>query len=990
MRTLPQYMALNTIVSAVVAFLLLRLYKFISLRRLLQAGLLIFATGTILNWETLPVHIRVSPKVFYIWVGVYGTIISVQAWALVSVQLSSRQAKRTLGLVGSGAILGGIAGGLLSRFLVDQFGLPSLFPCAVFLMILAFLLTRAVSGALTETTPPLIKPLDKKKLSTRYLLFLVIIVAIGTIVSTFLDFQFKAYTQREYGNVTELGSFLGTFYAVLGVASFVFQIFITPFMIKRLGLAAGLAAMPLLLFLGNSILYLRKSFYTVATLRGSEELLRHSLDRSSFEVLQLAMPAYQRMRLKSLVDTIGIRISELIGCLILFAMFTSRETDLTYLTIFNLILTFVWFVFALLLGLYEYPKRLQDQLQREELDLDAVRENLFSGNFRQTLPTLLRNAPKDTILRILELVESSDKTWLADDLTSISNSDPEVRLKTLQLLFLQKQDMTRIVKPLISDSDPHVRAEAIHYVITRSRRPDQFLQTFNKDESLAVRAAVSAAGLKTGSKEAQDEIENIIVMAETAKDEFVLQEIAHVLQFIEPSDFSIQIYKRLLSTTSIEVRKATLRSIGFTQPQSLIPILLKLTRVPELKTEVRATLARFEQKLVPFLEEIILNDGESTPRRKLALKIAADVGGIAILDSVLKIAQDRDISLRFSAIKTLNYFRKAELLLPDHPALPTLLEREISVLASEKKRASLFASDPDRVIYRFLTQRTTWTTQRIFRILALIFPNDDMYHASLALQSNDESKRDAGLELIEHTLTPELGKRLLPLLEDISGPAESIDAETSRVEAVQSILDDKDPLLIAGVVADMNDDEWNFWSGEINNIQAAEPNNLLKETILRRSTKMKDNQDKTLTLIEKMEYLSKIDIFSHLSSAELLLISEVATEAEFEIGTILYQEEEPAKEIVCLIRGRIELLRQKETAGWIEAGECLGTLEVLTGKNRVSSAVVRETAFCLRLSGETFWEILEDYTPVCRGVIEVLAEKIEDLIKEQTDLKPVS
>ena len=699
MRTLPQYMALNTVVSAVVAFLLLRLYKFISLRRLLQAGLLVFATGTILNWETLPVHIRVSPKVFYLWVGVYGTIISVQAWALVSVQLSSRQAKRTLGLVGSGAILGGIAGGLLSRFLVDQFGLHSLFPCAVFLMILAFLLTPAVSGALTETTPPLTEPLDKKKLSTRYLLFLIIIVAIGTIVSTFLDFQFKAYTQREYGNVTELGSFLGTFYAILGVAAFVFQIFITPFMIKRLGLAAGLAAMPLLLFLGSSTLYLRKSFYTVVTLRGSEELLRHSLDRSSFEVLQLAMPAYQRMKLKSLVDTIGIRISELIGCVILFALYTSKELDLTYLTIFNMILTFLWFVFALLLGLYEYPKQLQDQLRREELDLDAVREHLFSGNFRQTLPTLLRNAPKDTILRILELVEASDKTWLADDLTSISNSDPEVRLKTLQLLFLQKQDMTRKVKPLISDPDPHVRAEAIHYVITRSRWPDQFLQTFNKDESLAVRVAVSAAGLKTGSKEAQDEIENIMGAAETEKDEFALQEIAHVLQFTEPSEFSTQIYKRLLSTTSIEVRKATLRSIGFTQPQSLIPILLKLTRVPELKTDVRATLARFEQKLVPFLEEIILNYGESTPRRKLALKIAADVGGIAILDSVLKIAQDRDISLRFSAIKTLNYFRKAELLMSDHPALPALLEREISMLASEKKRAFHFASEPDRLIY---------------------------------------------------------------------------------------------------------------------------------------------------------------------------------------------------------------------------------------------------------------------------------------------------
>ena len=109
---LPQYMALNTLASALVAFLLLRLYNILSLRKLLQIGLIVFATGTILLWQGFPFHIAIQPKIFYIWVGIYGTIIPVQAWALVSTQLSSRQVKRTLGWVASGAILGGIAGGV--------------------------------------------------------------------------------------------------------------------------------------------------------------------------------------------------------------------------------------------------------------------------------------------------------------------------------------------------------------------------------------------------------------------------------------------------------------------------------------------------------------------------------------------------------------------------------------------------------------------------------------------------------------------------------------------------------------------------------------------------------------------------------------------------------------------------------------------------------------------------------------------------------------
>ena len=313
-----------------------------------------------------------------------------------------------------------------------------------------------------------------------------------------------------------------------------------------------------------------------------------------------------------------------------------------------------------------------------------------------------------------------------------------------------------------------------------------------------------------------------------------------------------------------------------------------------------------------------------------------------------------------------------------------MLEREIHTLESEQKLAALFASQPKRLIDTLLSQRILWTTQRIFRILGLIFPADDMYHVYLAWSSTDQRKRDAGLELLEHTLPADLSNRLLPLFET-SQPL--VDSEKSRADVFQILLDDKDPLLIAAATLDMDEKEWNRWSDQICKLQTEEPHTLLKETIQRRSTQMNANENKEMTIIEKMEHLSKIDLFSNLSSPELLLISEVATEAEFEVGTILYKEGDPAAEIISLVRGRVELVRNDEPAGWIEAGESVGTLEILTSKNRVSSAIVRDTALCLRITGETFWEILEDYTPVCHGVISVLAEKIETLIKDPNQPK---
>ena len=977
-RLLPRYMAWNTVVSTGVAFSLLAIYKFVSLRRLLQAALLLFLVSVLIVWEGLPGHIHVKPTTFYVWIGVYGTIITVQAWSLVSTQLSARQGKRTLGFIGSGAILGGIAGGLLARTLVEEWGLQSLFPCAAILIGIAFFACPAASGSLTETTPPAAPaPADKTKRRIKYALLLLLIVCASTIVSTFLDFQFKAYTQREYQSEKALGYFIGSFYAVLGGASFIFQLFITPFLLRRLGLAGGMAAMPLLLFLGSSAVYWRKTFAAVVTLRGSEELLRVSLDRSSFEALLMAIPAHQKIRLKSLVETIGIRASEFLGCVILIWLFTSGNLPLTTLTIFNMGLTFLWFVCALWLGLREYPKLLREELRREEVDLDAVREHLLSSEFYRMLPALLRNAKKESILSILDLLEASGKNWIGRYLVSIDNPDPEVRLKTLRLLFFQKADMRNRVKRLMTDPDPRVRVEAIHYVCLRSRSPKQLVKRFQKDEELAVRVAACTPGLKAGSK--TEELESLLKMAEEQRDEFALQELAHVIQFVVPNDFTVRIYKRLLSNPSVEVRKAGVRSIGYTRPQILIPILLKLTRVPALKKDVRTTLTKYGKMLIPYLEEIILNPGESIPRRKLALKIAADVGGVAILDSVLKIARDPSISLRFSALKTLNYFRKNGILKSDHPAFLPIIYREISILELELKRPILFGPKPDGLLATLFKQRISWGYDRVFRGLGLALPPDTVYHSYLGWSRGDSRERDAALEILEQTLPPELRDRLLPLLETAEEEVANENHGKDRTKAFPSVLEERDSLLISAAILELDEKELKQWMPAIEKVQAEQRSHLIEETLQRRVEVMENKENQPLTTIQKMEKLAKIDLFSRLSPSELLLLSEAATEVKFQADDVIYNEGDPAQEIYNLIDGRIEMLRGEESISTAEPGQSFGTLEVLSNKDRMFTAVAMEKSQCLRIHGETFWEILEDYTPVCHGVIEVLVRRIEEL-----------
>ena len=59
---------------------------------------------------------------FYIWVNCYGVIAPVQAWTFANRVFDTRQARRLFGLVGAGASVGAIVGGLMARELVGRVG----------------------------------------------------------------------------------------------------------------------------------------------------------------------------------------------------------------------------------------------------------------------------------------------------------------------------------------------------------------------------------------------------------------------------------------------------------------------------------------------------------------------------------------------------------------------------------------------------------------------------------------------------------------------------------------------------------------------------------------------------------------------------------------------------------------------------------------------------------------------------------------------------
>lgn len=988
---LPYFMAFNTLVSALAAMLFLRLYKRFSVSGLVRATLFLFGLGCVMMWFLW--SYRFLPGLLFLWVGIIGTIAPVQAWMVVSQRLIKRQARRLMGLVGAGAILGSMIGGFAARTLVTRIGVFALLPISGVLFGLACLVAGRLSSV-ENPRPEIAAPASREDsmVRPRFVILLLAVVAISTVVSSLIDFQFKILAQHEHHHANTLAHFFGSFYAATGALTLLMQLVATPYLMRRFGIPATLPMLPGLLSITNLAFLFTGSFGSALTVRGTDEVARYSLDRSSLEVLYVALPENRKVRLKALIDTIGVRVPEGLAALMLVTLFSVGHLPLTLIAEINAGLLLVWLVCAALLGFREYPQMLKQEIQRKEIDFDEVKENLFSHDFFRLLPIIFRNAEKDTILGILQLMDASGKKWLGACLwIACQHPDPEIRLAALRCCFHQNTNLSQQMAQLLEDNERWIRVEAVHYICSRSKSKQKLLQRFANDKDLAVQAALCAvpASRIGAAPKAIIDLEKILDAAFQPSQPDARIEVAHVLEFLPVSEASVRLYERLLADPSLDVRRAAIRCVANTRPAGVISSLLNLSRQPALLSDVRYALSKYGDLLILHLTQLMEDPKESVRHKKNGLKIAADVGGMRCLQLALKMASDKNVALRFSAIKALNRMKRDHALAPSENSTVQLLEAEIEDLTWEITRSRAFAPIPDGVLQGIVSQRMEWGFERAFRLLALLHSSETIYSIYRAWISGQHLRRDTAIELLEQVESTVGHRQLSPLLETYQHPGPTNAESITRGDAFSSYLSEDEPALGAAAIHELTNDELRQWVPE-NQIDRF--HRIVQETLAWRYAQMENQKlsegHETLTTIHKMEKLSKVNLFSRLGTQELLLITEQAEDVTFEPGETIFQEGDPATEFYILLSGSVATSLDSHEIAIFREGECFGIRDLLAGQPRYFSATVLTPCRCLKVSGDLLWEVLEDYSSVSQGIIQVLAQEVQTLTEKLAEKSP--
>jgi AAA family ATP:ADP antiporter len=830
----------------------LRLARRLSLRQLLVDSLLFFALNCLIFWVFAHTYrpAWLTP-VIYAWVGMFGVVAPAQVWTLATAVLTTREAKRMYGFIGSGATSGWIVGGYLTQVIAARYGAEfSLVGMAVCLAVAA-----GIVGRLWSRRPVIDSEVEAARgrdlrggirasvqliRQSPYLVAIAAVILLSSFTTTMAGWQFKAFTGAAIDGKDALAAFFGRFNFYAGLLAFALQWLLTGRLLRRLGLGFALFIVPVGLLFGSIGLLAFGSLTAVVVLRGIDQVLRYSIDKPTVELLYLPVPSDRTVAVKSFIDTVVWRLGDgLAGVTILIAA-GFGQMAVVQVTWVNLLLIGGWLA-AAYVAQRLYVENLQDSIHHYRLDAERASATGLDRKATDLLATKLGGHDPSEVLYALRLLNAGSHRATHPAVRGlITHASPEVRAEAVRVL--DESGDTGFVSPvekLLHDPDLTVRTQALLYVAHHAQiDPLDRIEKLGEFEDFSIRAAMVTFLAQPGKHENIDAARVLLDRMLQDDQPRARLEAARLLEIL-PDRFEDQLRAVFTTGDTDQVRHA-LRAVGRLRKRKLISRVVDRLGDPSLVDEATEALAGFGDRLVGTLRDY-LSDLE-TPiavRRQIPavlLRIGTQQAYSVLCDSML----DADTQVRYSVIIGLN---KLGDLHPtwslDRRLVETVLGAEImghlrsyQILGTLRREMS----DPAPVT-EAIREAMDRELERIFRLMKLLFPHQDLHSAYVGVQSRNPVVHDNALEFLENILGPQLRSLLLPLL-DSEVPATSRIELANRVlgtqvassaEAVQSLLSSEDPWLRSCAAYAIGALNLEGFDGQLERL-SADPDPLLRET----------------------------------------------------------------------------------------------------------------------------------------------------------------
>lgn len=719
------------LIVGLIAGIYIRAGERTNVRNVQIGSLTAFAASSVVFWWLAEGRARAEPSaalfvVIYIWVGVLSVLVPSQVWTLANYVMTTREAKKAFGLIGGGAILGWIVGGLATRLIVHRFGTESTLLWVATTMlssaVLVWYIWRTRPAYVLETTIAVnLRPTQSRLLATfalvrssPYLVSIALVVWLAAYVTTIAGWQFKAIAKANIPDTDALAGFFGTFNIVAGLAAFGLQLLLTGRILKRVGVGFALFIVPTALALSSVGVLVAGTLAAAVALKASDQVLRYSVDKATVELLYLPVPAGLTFRVKSFIDTVIYRLGDAMGGVTILLFAAALRLTPAQMAGVTLSLVGAW-LWAAATARRQYVHNLRDSIHQHRVDTERANAPVIAREAADLIAARLTGTPGEIVyaLSLFEMARDYSIHPAVRDL--LKHESGEVRQRALRLLS-NAADVAVLhdVERLLYDEHLEVRTEALLYLAEHAHiDPLERIEQLGDFPDFSLRAAMAAFLARPGRAHNVDAARAILgaMVAEGGKNGVRTRlEAANLLAML-PDVFDRELVA-LLQDDDPDVAAAALHAVSSPSKPAFV------ARV---------------------VEELMMNimSGDAVVRYRI----------ITALNKLLQQHPDSRVDRRL---------------------LETLLHAEI--MGHYRSYQTLAA--PDQRLgpgAQAVAETMRKETERIFRLLKMLHPEHDMHSAYVGLQSNDPVVHDNAVEFLDAVLTPELRSLVIPLFDrDVS------------------------------------------------------------------------------------------------------------------------------------------------------------------------------------------------------------------------------
>ena len=249
-----------------------------------------------------------------------------------------------------------------------------------------------------------------------------------------------------------------------------------------------------------------------------------------------------------------------------------------------------------------------------------------------------------------------------------------------------------------------------------------------------------------------------------------------------------------LKDEDLKIVQAAIQAAGLTVNPQFIPAIIPFLSDKSTRGATQTALLNFGPGIVDKMRELIDTGSLEFKILRGIPGVLEHVGTQQSVNLLLTFLSNPDPKLRLEALKSLNTLHKrfpflvinnkqvVHFIIDEANLYKNILALLYTQSHSELNQASSVSQVRQELI-KLLEDRLDGTLERIFRLLGLCYPPDDVIPAYEGIRNKNPDIRTNSVEFLENLLEPNLKKTLIPIAE--SALLESISDEAIKVLKVK-------------------------------------------------------------------------------------------------------------------------------------------------------------------------------------------------------------